>query len=244
MDTSLFYADSSQLLGSADLRTAARDEVESSSLIRRAHQGDMDAARALHVGFWPFVREFELAIDHQQLKRHPLQRKFGIQKTSEAFHALAEAVREMKKEEGSHAAHWRKDALCLGLKSLDGPDVSGVGELVATAYTKDLPRFFSVLAGTEFIAEELGTYLGRSSAYKALFSRKRWVWGEVHTIPHDDGPSHLEIDLESLLFGRRCRINQEHGAGHHPLVRKGSTRRRRRARTHTHRGIPESRPTA
>jgi len=53
-----------------------------------------------------------------------------------------------------------------------------------------------VLAGTEFVAEELSAYLTRQPAYLQQFSRKRWIWGEVHLIPHDDGPSHLEIDLD------------------------------------------------
>jgi hypothetical protein len=196
METSLFYADTSRLLGSEALRAAARSEVESSPLIRRAWTGDLDAARAMHIGFWNFVHEFEIAIDQQVLQRQPLQKKFGAQRTSEVFHALFGAVREMKKEEGQHAAHWRKDALCLGLDNLDGPEVPAVSELVNTAYTKDLPKFFSVLAGTEYIAEELSKYLLSSSEFTPLFSRKRWVWGEVHTIPHDDGPSHLEIDLD------------------------------------------------
>lgn len=199
METSLFYADTSRLIGSEELRATARTVVRSSSLIRRAYQGDAEAARALHVGFWRFVFEFERAIDKKcqtGLRRTPLQKKFGAEPTIKVLRALAEAVREMKTEEGQHAKHWLKDAKCLGLDNLDGPDISGVRELVEKAYTKELPLFFAVLAGTEYIAEELGAFLCESSAYKALFTRKNWVWGVVHTIPHDDGPSHLEIDLD------------------------------------------------
>ena len=200
METSLlFYPDTSRLIGSEELRATARNEVRSSRLICAAHEGSRQAAEALHIGFWKFVREFEVAIDSQSLRRRPLQQKFGTERTKTAFRDLAEAVRDMKKEEGSHAAHWRKDAACLGLSpaSLEqGPDIEPVDKLVESAYTDDLPRFFSVLAGTEYIAEELAAFLGQSSAYTSLFSRKRWIWGEVHTIPHDDGPSHLEIDLD------------------------------------------------
>jgi hypothetical protein len=56
--------------------------------------------------------------------------------------------------------------------------------------------FFATLAGTEFIAEELSSFLAGSFRFTDLFTRKRWIWGEVHLAPHDHGPSHLEIDLD------------------------------------------------
>lgn len=195
MTAVLFYDDTPAWVGARALRRAARREVESSTLIVRAAKGDRGAAVALHIGFWPFVSEFELAIDQQKLPRFPLRDKFGDRATN-TFLSLAEAVREMKREEGSHAAHWRKDAECLGVLDLEGPIIPGVQALVEDAYSTDLPRFFSVLAGTEYIAEELSKFLVHSPAYTGLFSRHRWVWGEVHTIPHDDGPSHLEIDID------------------------------------------------
>jgi hypothetical protein len=178
------------------LRTAARDEVAGSSLIRRAASGDREAATALHRGFWPFVHDFEDAIDQHALPRWPFRQKFGADVATRTFLGLAEAVRDMKREEGGHAAHWRKDAECLGMSDLEGPVVDGVRDLVVDAYTPDHVRFFSVIAGTEFIAEELGAFLVKSQPFTDLFSRRRWIWGEVHLIPHDDGPSHLEIDLD------------------------------------------------
>lgn len=177
------------------LRALARQEVESSTLIQAAHQGSVSAAKALHIGFWPFVSEFELAIDRHSMPRAPLRLKYGLS-ANKSFVWLASQVRHMKDEEGSHAAHWRKDAECLGVYDLNAPLQPAVSELIADAYSPDLPRFFSVLAGTEFIAEELSAFLISSSAYTDLFSRKRWVWGEVHLAPHDHGPSHLEIDLD------------------------------------------------
>jgi hypothetical protein len=105
----------------------------------------------------------------------------------------------MKQEEGSHAAHWRKDSEELGITDLAAPMAPAVRELIDDAYSTDLPRFFSVLAGTEFIAEELSALLISSPLFTGLFDRKRWMWGEVHLAPHDDGPSHLEIDLDLAL---------------------------------------------
>jgi hypothetical protein len=111
------------------------------------------------------------------------------------FVRMARSVREMKSEEGSHAAHWRKDAECLGIRELGNDCVPAVQALIDSAYTKNLPRFFATLAGTEFIAEELARFLVDSEDFTNLFTRRRWVWGEVHLAPHD-GPSHLEIDLD------------------------------------------------
>ncbi|HWY60495.1 MAG TPA: hypothetical protein VNW15_01205 [Rhizomicrobium sp.] len=189
----LFHQDGR--VDTAYLRSLARQEVERSSLIRVAAEGSAAAARALHVGFWPFVSEFEIAIDRHSLPRTPLRKKYG-QRANKTFVWLASAIRQMKEEEGSHAAHWRKDAECLGVHDLSAPTLAGVRELIADAYSPDLPRFFSVLAGTEFIAEELSSFLVSSAAYTGLFSRKRWMWGEVHLAPHDHGPSHLEIDID------------------------------------------------
>jgi hypothetical protein len=53
-----------------------------------------------------------------------------------------------------------------------------------------------MLAGTEFIAEELSHFLIESEDFINLFSRRRWVWGEVHVASHDRGPSHLDLDLD------------------------------------------------
>jgi hypothetical protein len=71
-----------------------------------------------------------------------------------------------------------------------------VQALIDQSYTKDIPSFFATLAGTEYIAEELSRFLISSAAYTNLFSRNRWIWGEVHVASQGEGPSHLEIDLD------------------------------------------------
>jgi len=194
--TALFHLDNQDYFDFVDLRSRASRLVRGLSLIRHAASGDREAATALKIGFWPFVREFELAIDQQLLPRQPLVRKFGDSDVRGIFTGIARAVRDMKEEEGSHAAHWQKDAECLGIDDLGDLRVPGVQALIDCAYVKDLPRFFSMLAGTEFIAEELARYLVDSPDFTALFSRRRWIWGEVHLAAHEDGPSHLEIDLD------------------------------------------------
>jgi hypothetical protein len=193
---SLFHADNAAYFDVASLRQSATELVRGLRLLRKARAGDKTAAMALKIGFWPFVQEFERAIDQQVLPREPLTKKFGENVMRRVFVGMARAVREMKSEEGSHAAHWRKDAECLGVKDLGDDCVPGVQALIDRAYSKHLPSFFALLAGTEFIAEELARFLIESDDFTRLFSRRRWVWGEVHLAPHDDGPSHLEIDLD------------------------------------------------
>jgi hypothetical protein len=196
MQARLFYPDNQTYFDLGYLRQSAADLVRGLSLIRRAREGDKAAAIGLKIGFWPFVREFERAIDQQALPREPLARKFGDPVMRRVFIWMARAVREMKSEEGSHAAHWRKDAEGLGIIELGNHRVPGVQALIDRAYTQDLPSFFALLAGTEFIAEELSRFLIDAEDFSNLFTRKRWVWGEVHMAPHDRQPSHLEIDLD------------------------------------------------
>lgn len=199
MRASLFFDDNAAYFAMANLRATVRDRLRSASLIRRAGNGEINAIKALHIGFWPFVREFEIAIDKQRLPRDPLKQRFthtSRDDINQTFTELARAVAVMKQEEGSHAAHWQKDAQHIGLSNLEGPVLPCVQALIDSSYSIDLPKFFSVLAGTEFVAEELSAYLTQQSAFIECFSRKRWVWGEVHLIPHDDGPSHLEIDMD------------------------------------------------
>ena len=196
MAGSLFHADNAAYFDLTSLRQSATDFVRGAQLLRKARAGDKTAAIALKIGFWPFVEGFEIAIDQQVLPREPLTQKFGAQVMRRVFVRMARAVREMKSEEGSHAAHWRKDAECLGVRELGGDCVPAVQALIDRAHTKNLPRFFATLAGTEFIAEELSRFLVDAEDFTSLFSRRRWVWGEVHLAPHDDGPSHLEIDLD------------------------------------------------
>ncbi len=162
VSVALFHWDNEAYFDIADLRSRASRLVRGLSLIRHAAAGHKEAAIALKIGFWPFVREFELAIDQQLLPRAPLVRKFGDAGVRGTFTGIARAVRDMKDEEGSHAAHWRKDAECLGIDDLGDYRVSGVQALIDRAYTRDLPRFFAMLAGTEFIAEELARFLVES----------------------------------------------------------------------------------
>lgn len=196
MPHELFHEDNQYRFDVQKLRRQTTQIVQRSSLIRRAARGEYDAAVALKIGFWPFVSEFEHAIDQQSLPRLPLINKFGEQRVRRVFLGIARAVRDMKQEEGSHAAHWRKDAQCLGIADLSGPCVPSLQALIERSYTKDRPAFFATLAGTEFIAEELSHFLVGSRQFTGLFSRRRWIWGEVHVAPHDDGPSHLDIDLD------------------------------------------------
>ena len=196
MTGSLFHADNAAYFDLTSLRQSAAEFVRGARLLRRARAGDKAAAIALKIGFWPFVEGFELAIDQQVLPREPLTRKFGEPVMRRVFVGMARAVREMKSEEGSHAAHWRKDAESLGIRELGNDCMPAVQALIDRAYTKNLPSFFATLAGTEFIAEELSRFLVDAEDFTRLFSRRRWVWGEVHLAPHDGGPSHLEIDLD------------------------------------------------
>lgn len=196
MQHELFHEDNQYSFAIDSLRQQTAQVVRRSSLIRRAHAGEYEAAVALKIGFWPFVSEFEHAIDQQSLPRLPLVNRFGEQRVRRVFVRIARSVRDMKQEEGSHAAHWRKDAQCLGINDLSGPCAPSLKALIERSYTKYLPAFFATLAGTEFIAEELSSFLAGSQRYTNLFSRRRWIWGEVHLAPHDHGPSHLEIDLD------------------------------------------------
>jgi hypothetical protein len=177
------------------LRELAREEVCRAPLIVNAAGGDRSAARALHIGFWPFVSEFEIAIDKRRLPRAPLRQRYP-DRFAAVFPKMAAAVREMRREEGSHAAHWREDAKQLGIKTLEAPLMRFVQQLINSSYSENLPHFFCVLAGTEFIAEELAAFLLPWQSFTSLFQRKRWAWGEIHVLPHGHGPSHLEIDID------------------------------------------------
>lgn len=113
---------------------------------------------------------------------------------------------------------------------LGAPLADGVRDLIVEAYLPDHVRFFAVLAGTEFIEEELGALLVKAPKFVDLFDRKRWAWGEVHLFPHDEGPSHLEIDLDLARAyaskGLRPRTNLCAGSGRRQTFRQGGQRRR------------------
>jgi hypothetical protein len=196
MAIELFHADNCNFFDIPALRYRAGQIVRGSPLVCRAEQGDKAAAVALMIGFWPFVSEFELAIDAQTLPRLPLAENFGEPRVRRVFGGIARAVRDMKQEEGSHAAHWMRDAQCLGINDFAGPSVDAIQALINRSYTRDLPFFFATLAGTELIAEELSRFLVASSRFTELFSRRQWMWGEMHLLADDDGVSHLEIDLD------------------------------------------------
>jgi hypothetical protein len=194
MEKALFHEDGATYFDHSRVRRFARERMTSLQLIQDAKAGIIDAARALKTGFWPFVREFETVIDRREVPREPLVRKFGRENVRAIFGTIVRALREMKVDEGSHAAHWQADAQCLGI-CLDDRISPRVQALIDRAYTEDLPQFFAMLAATEYVAEELSAFLVPSKPFTDLFERKRWVWGEVHLQQHD-GPSHLDFDLD------------------------------------------------
>lgn len=178
------------------LRVHAREEVYGSRLIRSCAEGNLNAIKALLVGFWPFVQAFERAIDDRvgRLPTRPLVQRFGQSRVRAFFNEAREAVREMKEEEGSHALLWRRAAEELGVKLDEQPVVPGVAALLESACSDDEVEFFCWLAGTEYIAEELSAYLCNAPAFNNKFPSGRWVWGLAHLMDDHAGPSHLEID--------------------------------------------------
>ena len=107
---------------------------------------------------------------------------------------------DMQKDEFRHSKHWEADARNLGislnvLQSV--PALPLVQRLIDGTDSGDLVEFFAgALASTEFIAEALGAMLAASPAYTNLFERRRAIWMEVHTVPHDGEPSHEEIVMD------------------------------------------------
>jgi hypothetical protein len=72
-----------------------------------------------------------------------------------------------------------------------------VQRLIDKTSTDDLVVFFAgALASTEFIAEALGEMLATAPGYTRLFDRRRAIWMEVHTVPHDGEPSHEDIVMD------------------------------------------------
>lgn len=220
---SLFHEDNHSYFDMARLEEAARNTVTSSSLICRCRDGDRSAAIALSKGFWPFTRDFEKAIDQKansaNLPREPLYEKFGRGKARQTLADSAKSVRalldseiagvfedaraglvDMQKDEYRHSKHWEADARNLGLSFEDlqsEPVLPLVRRLIDATATDDLVEFFAgALAPTEFIAEELGAMLATAPGYTGLFARKRAIWMEVHTVPHDGEPSHEDIVMD------------------------------------------------
>lgn len=220
---SFFHYDNQSYFDMARLENVAYETLTKSSLICRARDGDRAAAIALSRGFWPFTRDFEQAIDKRansaNLPRQPLYAKFGRSKAREALTGSARSVKnlldseivgifeearsnlvDMQKDEFRHSKHWEADARNLGislnvLQSV--PALPLVQRLIDGTESGDHVEFFAgALASTEFIAEALGAMLAASPAYTNLFERRRAIWMEVHTVPHDGEPSHEEIVMD------------------------------------------------
>ncbi len=220
---SLFYFDNQAYFDMTRLENVAYETISSSSLICRARDGDRAAAVALSRGFWPFTRDFEKAIDRRansaNLPREPLYAKFGRSKARETLAGSARTIKnlqdseivgifeearsnlmEMQKDEFRHSKHWEADARNLGISFnvlQSEPALPLVQRLIDSTTTGDLVEFFAgALASTEFIAEALGAMLAASPGYTNLFERRRAIWMEVHTLPHDGEPSHEEIVMD------------------------------------------------
>ena len=220
---SLFHSDNQSYFDMTRLENAAFDMLSNCSLVCRSRDGDRAAAIALSRGFWPFTRDFEKAIDKRansaNLPRQPLYAKFGRAKTRESLVGSAQSIKnlldseivgvfeearsnliEMQKDEFRHAKHWEADARNLGLSFnllQSKPALPLVQRLIDGTAAGDLVDFFAgALASTEFVAEALGAMLAAAPGYTQLFERRRAIWMEVHTVPHDGEPSHEEIVMD------------------------------------------------
>ena len=220
---SLFHDDNHTYFDMARLEAEAFSMISNLSLVRRSRDGDRAAAIAMSRGFWPFTRDFEKAIDRRansaNLPREPLYAKFGRCKTRGTLVESAQTIRtlmdseiagvveearvnliEMQKDEFRHSKHWEADARNLGLSYemlQSEPVLPLVQQLIDATETGDLVEFFAgVLAPTEFVAEALGEILAHAPGYTHLFERRRAIWMEVHTVPHDGEPSHEDIVMD------------------------------------------------
>lgn len=220
----MFYSDNYEFFNITELRDKAYFTTLNSPLIRRCMDGDLEGAKALSVGFWPFVSTFEKAIDIRLttggLTRQPLFEKFGKLNTYKhifsiskiiknleeseiefAFSSAQESLKDMQLEEMTHAAYWLKDAenLELNREILDSArSTTSIENLISAAKSPNLVKFFALLGGTEFIAEAVASLLAYNKAYTQLFAKKRAIWMEIHTIPEPEGKSHLDIDLDLM----------------------------------------------
>lgn len=194
----------------AVLRAAAANTVSNMDIIQGCGLGEESSYRALLCGFWPYVDEFERAIDRRMLRmlpRRQLTRLYGEYHTRVFLHGAIQALAEMREEEGSHAQLWRGDATARGFP-LEGPApvCYGVRQLTQCTYTDSPVLFFAHLATTEFVAEELTQYLLASPGFMpVLHPGGRWPWGEAH-LPHPGGVSHLEVDLD---LARAMHLSEE-----------------------------------
>lgn len=203
--TELFFK-GEQMLPEGELRGLARNEVLGSPLIQACRSGSIHAAQSLHVGFWEFVKQFEEVIDERGKEllsfRAALQKIFP--QTRQVILSIAQAVKEMKAEEGSHAQIWVLDAEAADFGNLKRSRIAGgVERLIESARSSPLWMHYCVLAGTEYIAEELSRVLARESpAFVAHFPSLTWQWGDIHLADHHEGPSHrvIDEDLAKALF--------------------------------------------
>src|ERR1700677_75489 len=101
--TTLFYSDSQSFFNIERLQEAARKEVAHSDLIQGCARGNIEAARALLLGFYAFTADFQEAIDSRAnsagLPRQPLYNKFGKPEARRALLNSALAVRQLARDE-------------------------------------------------------------------------------------------------------------------------------------------------
>ena len=139
-----FYQDNTQYFDFDGLRSLASTGARSGRLIQSACMGNRAAAMAMKKYLWPFVREFELAIDRRYLPRDVLRTKFGTPMVRNTYGRMARMLKQMKAEEGGHAAHWVADAKQLGMSSLDEVVLPSVAQLNREAYVEDTTSFFKI----------------------------------------------------------------------------------------------------
>lgn len=191
-----FFGDNDSLFRVSELRALVRRKIDRNSLVQMARNGRKDAVKAMLSGFWPFVREFESIIDRFPFPAQILSSRFGRVTAQHKLNLLKGRVAEIRKEEGSHAAHWKRDAEGVGVTEFDQPAITEVERLSHVFSTEDPGRFFLFLAAAEMVAVELGDALTSSTRFNKLFPMGQWTWGEMHVDSDEHTTFHLEVDLD------------------------------------------------
>ena len=180
------------------IREYVFEQVRSSSIMMRCAEGDRAEIKKLFEGLWPFVNGFWGFIEKQVPSPLRLSKfyRYNPIRTS----AIVKQLRSMSKEEGDHAELWRSgyaDLFDQGIPPVSRPSLveplMELGERPAS-----MAEFFSFLAGTEFVAEEVSKYFLESKPFSKLFSACTWKWGDAHLEWHY--PSHLHIDIDLALI--------------------------------------------
>ena len=185
----------------SDIEAEVSARISSALFARLLYKGDVEVARALCVGLWPFINEFPKIVSRGKLRlaRLRLIRAFKPGELRELLRRSAKVLETIQQDEEEHRYLWLRVGKAIGLQYPEQfsqyPLPAVKAWIEAVDQLADPLTMFLRFAAIEVVGEATSLYLLTSPRFCEMLGKNEGLkWFKEHAT-HSGDMSHAELSL-------------------------------------------------